>query len=140
MIGFWVAELSFFVVFRLLSATSHLFHVLLATKIAAHKTKTFPWPPSNQIANIKLKVKTTTTTHTMSGLEIAPLVMSVLPPAIEYFFAQDAAVSMDEDDNAVVHEPLRRSKAPRVLFHSHNEVSRRPMHPKAVQVTRLSLE
>ena len=80
----------------------------------------------------------------MSGLEIAPLVMSVLPPAIEYFFAQDA-VSMDEDDSnhdAAVHALVRRSKAPRVLFHGYNEVSRRrsPMRQEAVQVTRLSLE
>ena len=55
--------------------------------------------------------------------------------------ASDLDKTMDEDDNAIVHEPLRRNKAPRVLFHSYNEVSRpRPMHQKAVQVTRLSLE
>ena len=44
----------------------------------------------------------------MSGLEIAPLVMSVLPPAMEYFFAQEAAVSMDDDEN-IVHQPSHKA-------------------------------
>lgn len=73
----------------------------------------------------------------MSGLEIAPLVMSVLPPAIEYFFAQDA-VSMDEGDEELL---PRGSKAPRVVFQSHASskqvVSSRR---KFVRVTSLSLE
>lgn len=78
----------------------------------------------------------------MSGLEIAPLVMSVLPPAIEFFFAQDA-VSMDEDDEEFLPQG---SQAPRVVFQSHASASnkQRPLmswpNRKRVRVTRLSLD
>lgn len=73
----------------------------------------------------------------MSGLEIAPLVMSVLPPAIEYFFAQDA-VTMDEED---VHpdDILLYSEAPQLVFPS-RRTKRTLRHHKSVQVTSLSLE
>lgn len=77
----------------------------------------------------------------MSGVEVAMLVMNVLPPAIEYFFARDA-VSMDEGDNG----PLPPgSKAPRIVFQNHAIKSESPRarsrsRHKFVEVTSLCLD